>query len=270
MQFSPILPLHICAGTVGILSGAVAVLFRKGSRRHGVAGNVFVMSMLSLASSGAYMAFVKSEPGNFLGGALTFYLVATAWLTARRREGESAFVDWGSLLVALAVGAVTVTFGFEAATSPTGRKYGDPAGEFFFLGLVALLAATGDVRIIVRGGISGAQRIARHLWRMCFAWFIAAASVFLARQHLFPPLLRRTGVLFLLSFLPLILMIFWLLRVLYTKKGRATVLGQALPGLKGDERVFYPGFAPPASQGPSRPVGGYAAISGINRDSLTR
>jgi hypothetical protein len=269
MQFSPILLLHICAGTVGVLSGGVAVLFRKGSRRHGVAGNVFVISMLSLASSGAYMAFVKSQPGNFLGGALTFYLVATAWLTAKRREGESAFVDWGALLVALAVGAVTVTFGLEAATSPTGRKHGDPAGEFFFLGLVALLAATGDVRIIVRGGISGAQRIARHLWRMCFAWFIASASVFLARQHLFPAWLQRTGVLFLLSFLPLILMIFWLFRVLYTKKRRATVAGQALPGLK-DDRVFFPSFEPRSSVGPSQPVGGYAAISGINRDRLTR
>jgi hypothetical protein len=67
--------------------------------------------------------------------------------------------------------------------------------------------------MLVRGGISGARRIARHLWRMCFAFFIAAASVFLARQQLFPALLRRTGVLVLLSFLPLLLMIFWLIRV---------------------------------------------------------
>jgi hypothetical protein len=52
---------------------------------------------------------------------------------------------------------------------------------------------------------------------MCFALFIASSSIFLARPHLFPPLMRKTGMLYLLSFLPLILMIYWLVRVLFTK-----------------------------------------------------
>ncbi len=213
MSFSPMLALHICAGTLGCLSGAVAVSFRKGSQRHRAAGNIFVISMLSLAASGVYLAFMKSQPGNVLGGTLTFYLVATAWTVARRRDGETDLFDWGALLVALALAAVTVTFGLEAANSPTGLKYEYPPGPYFFLGTVALLAAAGDIRMLVRGGIAGTQRIARHLWRMCFAWFIASASIFLARAHIFPALMRKTGVLFLLSFLPLMLMIFWLVRV---------------------------------------------------------
>ena len=213
MRFSPMLFLHICAGTLGFLSGAMAVSFRKGSQRHRLAGNIFVISMLSLGTSGAYLAVVKSQPGNVLGGTLTFYLVATAWMTARRRDGETDLFDWGALLAALAIGAVAVIYGVEAANSQAGLKHGYPAGPYFFLGTVAALAAAGDVRILVRGGISGTQRIARHLWRMCYAWFIASASIFLARAHIFPALLRRTGVLFLLSFLPLILMIFWLVRV---------------------------------------------------------
>jgi len=84
------------------------------------------------------------------------------------------------------------------------------------MGSVALLAATGDVRMLLRRRISGTQRVARHLWRMCFALFIASASIFLARQQLFPALLRKTGVLLLLSFLPLMLMIFWMIRVRLT------------------------------------------------------
>jgi len=222
MRLSPILLLHICAGVVGFLSGAVAVSFRKGSRRHALAGNVFVISMLSLSASGAYMAFMKSQPGNFIGGVLTFYLVATAWMTARRREGEPGFFEWGALVVASALGAVTMTCALEAVTSQTGLRYGVSAWEYFFLGLVALLAAIGDVRMLVRGGIAGAQRVARHLWRMSYAWFIASGSIFLARQHLFPAVLRKTGVLLLLSFLPLILMIFWLVRVLFTKAYKRT------------------------------------------------
>jgi len=216
MSYSPILLLHIASGTLGMLSGFVAVFLRKGSRRHGVAGNVFVISMLSLSATGVYLALMKSQPGNVLGGALTFYLVATAWRTARRGDGETGIFDWVALPVALTVGTVQITCGIEAAISQTGLKYGYPPGPFFFMGSVALLAATGDVRMLLRRRISGTQRVARHLWRMCFALFIASASIFLARQQLFPALLRKTGVLLLLSFLPLMLMIFWMIRVRLT------------------------------------------------------
>jgi hypothetical protein len=64
---------------------------------------------------------------------------------------------------------------------------------------------------------------------MCFALFIAAASIFLARQQFFPALLRRTGALFLLSFLPLFLMVFWLIRVRFTKRGRAVSAAKPQP-----------------------------------------
>ena len=214
----PILVLHICGGALGTLSGFIAIFLRKGSRQHGLAGNVFVISMASLSLTGIYLAVMKSQPGNILGGALTFYLVTTAWMVAQRRNEGTGLFDWGALLIALAVGAVTVAYGVEAAYTPTGLKYGDPAGQYFFLGSVAWLAATGDVRMLVRRGISGTRRIARHLWRMCFALFVASASIFLARQHLFPVFLRKTGVLFLLSFLPLGLMIFWLVRVRFAKR----------------------------------------------------
>jgi len=213
MSFSPILLLHIGAGTLGMLSGFVAVFLRKGSRRHGLAGSVFVIAMLILSASGVYLALMKSQPGNVLGGTLTFYLVATAWMAARRGDGEPGLFDWGALLIVLAVGACQLTFGLEAARSQTGLKFGYPPWPYFFMGSVAVLAIVGDIRMLVRRGISGTPRIARHLWRMCFALFIAASSIFLARQHLFPAILRRTGALVFLSFLPLLLMVFWLVRV---------------------------------------------------------
>jgi uncharacterized membrane protein len=221
MSLSPILLFHIVAGTLGMLSGFVAIFLRKGSRRHGVAGKVFVRAMMGLAASGTFMAIMKSQPGNILGGTLTFYLVTTAWMTVRGKEERPGIFDWGALLVVSAVGAVDMTYGLEAAMSQTGLKYGYPPGPYFFLGSVAVLAAAGDVRLLVRGAVSDRHRIARHLWRMCFALFIAASSIFLARAQIFPALLRSTGALYFLSFLPLILMIFWLIRVLFTRYGMA-------------------------------------------------
>jgi len=239
---SPLLFLHICGGGVGLLSGAVAMTFRKGSRRHGVAGNVFFVSMLTMSGAGAYMALMKSEMSNVFGGLLTFYMVATAWVTARHRDGGTGIFAWAGLLAALALGSVMVTFGIEAATSPMGTKAGMPAAMYFVFGSLALLAAAGDMRMLLRGGVFGVQRIARHLWRMCFAWFAATASLFLARPHLFPAVLSRTHVLSVLGFLPAILLIYWLIRVRFknafkvtaapypAREGRGHPRGQALAG----------------------------------------
>lgn len=217
MNVSPILLFHIGTGTLGMLSGFVAVFLRKGSRRHGIAGNVFVITMMGLAASGTFLAIMKSQPGNILGGTLTFYLVTTAWMAASRRDEGPGIFDWNALLVVSAAAAFNLIYGLEAALSQTGLMYDYPPGPYFFLGSVAVLAAAGDVRMLMHGGIAGPQRIARHLWRMCFALFIAASSIFLARAHVFPALLRNTGALYFLSFLPLMLMIFWLVRVLRAK-----------------------------------------------------
>ncbi len=213
MSYSPMLLLHIASGTVGVLSGFVAVFLRKGSREHGLAGLVFVVSMLSLSASGTYMATMKHQPGNILGGTLTFYLVATSWMTARRRAVKTNLTDFALPLVALAIAAFDLILGLEASRSPTGMLYAIPAGPYFFLGSVAMLAALGDVRMIVRHGISGTARIARHLWRMCFALAIAAMSIFMARPYLFPKIVQETGILYFLSILPLLLIIFWLIRI---------------------------------------------------------
>ncbi len=218
MRFSPILFFHICAGATGLLSGAAAMSFRKGSRRHRVTGSVFVISMLSLSASGAYLGFIKHQMLNGLMGVLTFYLVATAWLTARRRDGETGIIDWGALMVPLAVGAGLAFNGLEAANSRTGSKDGYPAGAYFLFGSAALLFAVGDVRMLVRGGVSGAQRIARHLLRMCYALFTAAGSFFLGQQQVFPAALRKTYVLSAPVILTIILMIFWLVRVSFAKR----------------------------------------------------
>lgn len=221
MQMSPILALHICAGTAGLLSGAVAMSFRKGSRRHGTAGKIFVISMVSLGASAMYLAVLKHEVGNFVGGILTIYLVTTAWLTARRRDGKTGLFDWAAILIPLGVGVSTLTLGIQKLKNPAAFHDGVPVGMNFFMGTVVLLMAVGDVRMIVRG-LSGIQRIARHLWRMCFGLFFASGSIFIARPHLFPTWLSTTHILLLLGVLPLIMLAYWMVRIRFPNAYKRT------------------------------------------------
>jgi uncharacterized membrane protein len=216
VQVSPVLIPHVAGGIAGLVFGAAAISFRKGSRRHAIAGTIFLVSMLVMSVCGIYLAIVKSKFGDTLGGTLTAYLVATAWMTARRRNGRSGVFDGLALAIVLGLAAVIVTFGAQAALSPTGTAHGYPPGVYIFLCSVTLAAAAGDIRMLARG-VSGTRRIARHLWRMCFALFIASASIFLARQRLFPAILRDSGALYVLTALPLVLMIYWLIRIRMSK-----------------------------------------------------
>jgi hypothetical protein len=239
MSYSPALIAHICGGSLGLLSGTAAMAFRKGSPRHVVAGKVFVASMLTMGAFATYLAITRHQPNNIGGGILTVYLIGTAWLTARRKDGETSRFDWLVLLIPLVNGILGWMAGVDALRSPTGSKYGVPAGMHLFLGSVMLLAAAGDVRMLVRGGVLGAKRIPRHLWRMCFGLFIASGSFFFGPsnrplrllttvgigKHL-PTALFSTTLYLILTILPLILLIFWLVRVRFTNASK----GYSMPG----------------------------------------
>jgi hypothetical protein len=230
MAYSPILIVHILGGSLGLLSGTAAMTFRKGSRRHVLAGRVFVASMLIMGVFAVYLAITRHQPSNIGGGFLTVYLIGTAWLTARRRDGETSRFDWVVLLIPLAIGIFLWMNGIKVLRSGASSQGGVPVGMMFFMGSVCLLAAAGDVRMLVRGGVAGAKRIARHLWRMCFGLFIASGSFFLGPQnrplrllssvgigqHL-PAALFSTTLYLILTVLPLILLIFWLVRMRFTK-----------------------------------------------------
>jgi hypothetical protein len=229
VPYSPILVLHICAGTVGLLSGTAAMFFRKGSRRHIQAGKVFVASMLIMALGATYLGIVKNQPSNIGGGIITFYLIGTGWLTARRRDGEVSRMDWVALLIPLTLGILIWVNGIQVLRSGATSQNGVPVGMSFFMGSICLLAAGGDIRTLLRGGVFGVQRIARHLWRMCFGLFIAAGSFFMGPsnrplrllsavgvgQHL-PSGLFSTGLYLFLTIFPLVLLIFWIVRVRFT------------------------------------------------------
>jgi|SRR3984885_3279545 uncharacterized membrane protein len=244
MPYSPILLVHISGGTLGLLSGTAAMIFRKGSRRHALAGRIFVVAMLTMASLAVYIAVGRHEPSNIGGGIFTFYLIGTAWLTARRKDGETNRFDWVVLLIPLALGILTWMNGVSIVRSGVDSPDGVPVGMTFFMGSVMLLAAVGDLRMLVGGGVAGAKRIARHLWRMCFGLFIAAGSFFLGPsnrplrllsaaglgQHLSPALFT-TGVYLILTVLPLMLLVYWLVRVRFTDfyKGKPIQVATANP-----------------------------------------
>ena len=213
-----LLVTHIGAGATGIVSGFAALSSRKGERLHRVAGTVFFVAMLIMSGIGASVSpflpdgFLHELP-NVFAGIMTFYLVLTSWMTIRRQDGGIGRVEIGGFAVALSVCIAGAIFVRMANNSPSGTIGNTPPQAFYVFMLVGGIAAASDLKVILKGGISGAPRIARHLWRMCAGLTVASGSFFLGQQKFLPASLHGSPLLFLPVFAPLALMAFWLVRV---------------------------------------------------------
>jgi uncharacterized membrane protein len=219
-----VLALHVGGGIAGILSGFTALLATKGRPIHRLAGRVFLVSMLTMGAVAACVApFMASEQwSNTIAGVVTCYFVLTGWAAARRPPGRLGRLETAAVVVPFAV-LLLIVLGF--VTGATGRS-GAPAIAPYLMGSLAALALASDLRVIWRRGVTGGQRLARHLWRLCAALLIATGSA-LAQPRLVPPQLSDTPFALLPIVLILGVMIFWLLRLLLARQGR-TALRQSV------------------------------------------
>jgi hypothetical protein len=203
-----IMGIHIAGGSLALLSGTVAVAARKGGPLHARSGTWFFASMLVLGVTAAILEPFRSPPGSPVGGILVCYFVATAWVAARRRDGTTGRFEILACAAVLAA-AVLIAWGAvtETATTPAGR------GPIFAFAGLCLIAGLLDLNAILRARLTPVQRISRHLWRMCVAFFIATGSFFLGQQDVMPEAVRGSGILFALAFAPFAVMALWLVRL---------------------------------------------------------
>jgi hypothetical protein len=227
--------LHIGGGVIGLISGTIAIFATKGSPLHRSAGNVFFFSMLVMAVFAVYLAVAMPDQLiNVFIAVFAFYLVATAWMTVKRREGAIGTPEKIALVVALVLCAPFAVLSFQMAVgmAPFFKSAVPLKGPvliaLYSFTTVIGIAALADVKVVFVGGISGAPRIARHLWRMCLGLTLAAGSGFTnGVARLLPGPYHVPTILFLPQFLPLILLIFWMVRVRFTgwfaREGLASV-----------------------------------------------
>jgi hypothetical protein len=204
---------HIGGGVTGVVSGFAAVAAKKGGRIHRWAGNLFFVAMIAMAVVGAGVAPFLPEPSliNVCAGLFTLYLLGTAWMTARRPAGTVGRFEIGAAGLGAAAGLMAVTFVVLNLMSahPVGPPEGVAPGVF---GAVLLLGVGCDVAMIRAGGITGAARTARHLWRMLAALFVACGSA-AAQPRIIPSFARHTDLPLIFMLTPLVLLIGWMVRV---------------------------------------------------------
>jgi hypothetical protein len=216
--------LHIGGGTLGLVSGTVAAFAPKGGRVHRAAGNIFFGSMLVMAIFAIYLAVVlPHQILNVFIATFATYLVATGWMTVQHHEGTAGVSEKIALIVGLILFAPFAILSAQLALGlpplfPAPIPFKGPLLiALYGITTVLALAAFGDARVVLAGGIAGAPRIARHLWRMCLGLTLAAGSAFTnGLPRLLPPPVHVTTIFFLPQLIPVGLLIFWMIRVRLT------------------------------------------------------
>ena len=200
--------VHVTSGTFALISGGVAMLVRKGETVHRFAGNVFFIAMLTMTVSAFVVAIIRDQSINITASTVTFYMIVTSWVAATRKDGEIGRFETVALVFGVAVAASAFLFALQG---------GGAQVVHYVFGSIAAIGVLSDLSVIVRGGLSGRQRIARHLWRMSFAMLVATGAYFAGQPDFVPEILRETRLNFAPIVAVLVLLLFWLVRVLFTR-----------------------------------------------------
>ena len=182
------LPMHVSAGGLAIVLGTLALLAKKGGTIHRRTGLLFVYAILVMGISASILEFLKVPNwANVLVALMTAYFVGTALTTVRPVSPWTRRINAAALTIVVGLALGAIVGGVKAFNSPGVSPGGVPFRTVgvmsFVIATVMILAAAGDVRILRSGLPRGGPRLARHLWRMCFALFIAAGSFFSIRER---------------------------------------------------------------------------------------
>lgn len=107
--FKLVLSIHIISGGLGLLSGTVNIIRRKGDLIHARVGKVFFLSMLSTGISSLGLAQMHPNYFLFIVGIFTIYMTATGQRSLALKQiangAKAKPIDWlltgAMLLVAL-------------------------------------------------------------------------------------------------------------------------------------------------------------------------
>src|SRR5688500_12456242 len=96
-----LLPIHIAAGVIAIVLGAVALSVKKGGTIHRRSGLLFVYAMLVMAATASILGLRNGlTDGNVVAGIMTAYFVVTALTTVRPPSAWSRRLNAAALTIA--------------------------------------------------------------------------------------------------------------------------------------------------------------------------
>jgi hypothetical protein len=196
------LTLHIIAGSLVLLFGISALCFSKGQSKHRIAGNLFILSLLTMVVS---VPNLLEDP---VMAILSAYYGTTAWAIVLRKEKSTGLFEIVSMISITIVSIILFNVVLTSTSLPPIYKI-----ILSIWAVVTAFSAILDLNMILRGGLSGKHRIARHAWRTCCAFLGVVMSFSVNTDKYWPDFINNNT----LIYIAICVLFFWVFRILATK-----------------------------------------------------
>ena len=175
MIWKILLAMHIIMGSIALISGSFAILYRKGPGKHVTSGRVFAASMLMTAILAIVLSLFRWNPFLLSMGFFSLYLTTSGWLWMRKLPFTSkARISQRMGIVGLIFGSGLLMVGLMDNIQPVPLVFG------------GIQLSMGFSDLLVR--VKPSQQLVKHIGRMGGA-YISASTAFLVVNIDFLPAL---------------------------------------------------------------------------------
>lgn len=183
--FKTFLFLHILSGSIGLITGTINIIRKKGDRRHKLTGKIFAYSMLITGVSALVLSVLHTNYFLFIVGVFTIYLVGTGYryiyLKMSGSDLNPNFIDRALTFGMLIAGIAFIVYGIYILIS--GNNFGIVLMVF---GIIGSGFVKTDIQNYKGKSIIKNYRLLAHLQRMT-GGYIAAATAFLVVNAKYSP-----------------------------------------------------------------------------------
>ena len=194
--FRIFLIIHIIGGSLGLLTGILNIIAKKGNSRHRIVGKIFFFSMLTTGLSSLILSTINPSLFMFMVGIFTVYMVVTGnrylHLKMLNENQKPKIIDWSLTIAMMLAGILFISLGIWSLLKS--NLFGL---VFITFGSIGLLFVRHDIKNYKGKSHLLNYWLSEHLQRMIGA-FIASTTAFLVINAKYFP-----------EYIPLIL--YWLL-----------------------------------------------------------
>ena len=185
--FKIILVIHIIAGSVGLFTGTINIIRKKGDKPHRLVGKYFFYSMIINAVAGFVMSILHNNLFLLIIAVFSFYMTATGqrFLSLKRLNyGQKAKrIDWMLSFIMILFALFFIAYGFYLLTNDI--NFGIILLVF---GIISILMARKDINTY-RGTIKVKNYwLLIHIQRMIGAYIAAFTAFLVVNNNYLPPL----------------------------------------------------------------------------------
>lgn len=183
--FTILLIIHIIAGSIGLLTGTINIIKKKGDKAHKSVGKFFFYSMLINGFAGFIMSLIHRNDFLLIVAVFSIYMVATGQrflsLKQLHKEQKPKTIDWILTYTMLVFAFLFITYGSYLLINKV--NFGIVLLVF---GVVSCLMAIKDIKVY-KGNIKEKNYwLLLHIQRMVGSYIAALTAFIVVNNHFLP------------------------------------------------------------------------------------